>query len=154
MAYSYEHSPSNPDAIPLYNDSIFKFWNWFDDVWSCSDWVTWHKSVLKKYGIDDANEKFLYHWNSLALASTAVDCRSFDTAFRNYTKSVGLYDSLFSGIGVIAKPIGAATDVVTNVTRGISSASKVFRITLPLIMIVVVVLGVIYITKYSKKLSK
>lgn len=143
MAYSIEHTPSNPDATPLYNDNIFKFWNWFADAWNCNDWMTWHKANVSKYGKDHANEVFLHYWNDLATGSHAIDCRSFDTNFRSYMKSVGLLDSLYSGIGIIAKPIGGATEAVTGV-------SKIFSLLPLLIIIVLIVLGAAYLQKRKK----
>lgn len=154
MAYSYEHSPSNADAMPLYNDSIFKIWNWFDDVWGCSDWVTWHKSNVTKYGTAAANDKFLHHWDNLAMASSAIDCRTFNTAFRDYFKKVGLYDYLFSGIEKIMQPVGTAGDVLTNVTSGISGTSKTLKVIMPIVLIVIVVFVIIYVSKGMKAISK
>lgn len=154
MSYPLQNNPANPDATPLYNDSIFKFWNWFDEVWSCTDWVIWHKSMVGKYGISYANSKFMSHWNNLATASGAIDCRSFNTSFRDYMKRVGLLDSLYSGIGIIAQPIGTASDVTTNIAGGITGASKTFKVLVPLVIIVIAIMGVLYVTKGLKHATK
>lgn len=150
MAYSYEHDPTNADATPMYNDSIFKFWNWFDAVWNCFDWVTWHKAMAKKYGRDYANVTFLHHWDNLAMGSSAIDCRSTNTAFRDYTKSVGLYDYLYTGLETIVQPIGVGTDVVTNLGKGISNTTKIGKFILPLLLIVVAVFAIVYLSKMTK----
>jgi hypothetical protein len=150
MEYKEKNNPNNPDSTPLYNDSVFKFWNWFDTVWNCNDWMTWHKSMTKKYGTSVANRNFMTHWNNLANFSSAIDCRTFNTAFRDYFRKVGILNNLYSGTDIIIKPIGAASDVVTNVSTGISQGSKVFKIAIPLIMILVIVYLIIYFYKKSK----
>lgn len=150
MAYAYANDPSNADAIPLYNDNILKFWNWFDMVWTCADWMQWHKSVAAKYGNAQANTTFLKYWNDLATGSSAIDCRSFDTTFRNYMSQVGLLDELYSGVGIIAKPLGAATDVVTGISKGASGAAKAFRILIPLIIVAVIIMGIVYVAKKTE----
>lgn len=154
MAYEYAHDPINADATPLYNDNILKFWNWFNTVWGCNDWLTWHKAMYSKYGKDAANQKFLTYWNDLATGSSAIDCRSFSTSFRNYFRSVGLLDQLYSGLGIVAKPLGTATDVATNVEEGISSASKVFRVMLPLALILIAIIAIVYLRSKSKSIMK
>jgi hypothetical protein len=147
MAYSWKNDPTNPDAKPLYNDNILKVWNWFDDVWGCSDWVTWHKSMVKKYGLTAANTKFLKDWDNLATGSSAIDCRTFNSSFKSYVKSVGLFDHLFAGVGVIAQPIsGAVTvlgdvgDSVANLSKGVKNTSKIIAIILPIVVVVAVIL--------------
>lgn len=148
MAYNKENDPSNPDAYPLYNNNMLKFWNWFDDVWNCNDWIVYHKAVKTKYGKPKADETFLAFWNDLATGSNAIGCRSLDSAFRDYMKKENLLDSLFSGIGIIAKPIGMGTDIVTsvgnsvsNAGKGIEGATKVLKIAVPLMLVVAIGFG-------------
>jgi hypothetical protein len=157
MAYDYKNDPNNPDAKPLYNSNILAFWNWFDTVWNCNDWIVWHQSMVKKYGTASANTKWLKDWNNLATGSSAIDCRSFNTAFRTYAKKVGLYDSLYSGLGVIAEPIGAGTDIiggVSNAASGLGGAvgttGKILKIAIPLLVIIAIVFVVIYANKKLK----
>ena len=150
MAYSTGHNPNNANDTPAYNDSIFKFWNWFDNVWSCNDWVTWHKANVAQYNLATANNKFLEHWDNLATASSAIDCRSFNTAFRDYMRKAGLLNTLYSGIGIIAKPIGTVADIGTNVLDTASGTTRVLKIIVPLLLIAVVLFLVM---KYQKQLK-
>lgn len=157
MAYDYKNDPNNPDAKPLYNSNMLAFWNWFDTVWNCDDWVLWHKSMVKKYGLPTANNKWLKDWNNLATGSSAIDCRTFNSAFRTYAKKVGLFGNLYEGLGVIAQPIGAVGDIVSsasniasNVGGGLEKASKVLKVILPLIIVVAVVFLIIYANKKLK----
>jgi len=143
MAYEFKNSPTNPDAKPLYNDNILKVWNWFNTVWNCNDWMTWHKSLVSKYGNSDANNRFLREWNNLATGSTAIDCRTFDTTFRDYMSKVGLLDALYSGLAVIVKPVGAAVDVATAAGNGVSKTAKTAFKVLPIVILVVVVIVLI-----------
>jgi hypothetical protein len=151
MAYDFKNSPTNPDAKPLYNDNILKIWNWFDDVWSCADWMQWHKSLRSKYGLENANYKFMLEWENLATGSSAIDCRTFNTAFRSYMNSVGLLDALYSGIGIIAKPIGGGIDVIDNVGGAIVDSSKVVKTIIPILLVIGAVLLVLFIYKKTKR---
>lgn len=151
MAYSYEHNPTNPDAFPVYNNSILNIFRWFADSWSCSDWVVWHKANVIKYGIEKANDKFRSEWSQLALVTTTADCKTWNTSFRDYMKKVGLLDEMGN---IISNVIGSANDAVHNISSGLSSASKVLKIAIPLIMVVIIVIGVMYATKYAKKSAK
>lgn len=148
MAYKSENDPTSADAVPLYNDNILKFWNWFDSVWDCSDWMTWHKSMKAKYGKPQADSTFLHYWNDLATGSHAIDCRSLNASFRTYMKSEGLLDALFDGIGIIAEPIGAIGDVVSsvgssvsNVGKAVENVTKVLKVAVPIMLIVAIAGG-------------
>lgn len=161
MAYDIKHDPNNPDATPVYNDNLLKFWNWFSDVWGCNDWITWHKAMMNKYGRDRANNTFLKHWDNLATGSSAIDCRSFNTAFRDYTKKVGLYDALYSGLGIIAKPIGVTTDVISGagdviggVAKGAGNAGKTLKVILPVILIAIAAMFIMVAYKKSQSLAR
>lgn len=147
-SYSTAHDPSNADATPLYNDNILKFWNWFDTVWGCNDWVTWHKAMKTKYGKTKADATFLQKWNDLATGSSAIDCRSFDESFRNYMASEKLLDSLYSGLGNIARPLGVGTDIassagsaVTKIGKTVDSIATVLRIAVPVALVVAIGFG-------------
>jgi hypothetical protein len=72
-------------------------------------------------------------------------------------KTVGLLDSLYAGVGVIVKPIGAGVDVITDVGDAVSGAAKGTKNTvntlaflLPLILIIAVVFAVVYFGKKYK----
>lgn len=151
MAYPEKNNPSNPDAVPLYISNTLEFWKWFNDVWECNDWITWHKAMIKKYGKEKADQTFLYHWNKLGFITSTADCRSFNTAFRTYMKQQGLLDQLYKGLAVIAKPFGVGTDVVTSVGSGLSSVGTVIKFALPILAVLIVIGGIVYAMKYVKK---
>lgn len=158
MAYDLKNDPNNANAIPLYNDNILKFWNWFDSVWGCNDWMTWHKSMVKSFGKTKADNRFMQYWDDLATGSSAIDCRTFNSSFRTYMRSVGLLDALYSGLGVIAQPIGGVIELGTGIGSGIGSlgggikaAGNVLKVVIPLLVIVAVVFIIIYANKKVKQ---
>lgn len=155
MAYDFKNDPTNPDAYPLYNNNMFKVWNWFNTVWSCNDWITYHKSLKSKYGKTKADETFLSFWNDLATGSSAIDCRTFNSSFRDYMRKERLLDALYDGLGFIAKPIGAAGDIITGAgnvaTSAVKTAENLAKLLATLIPIVVIVAVILIGLHYYKK---
>ncbi len=136
---------------------ILDGWGW-DSYWDCSDWIEWHKITKSRKGKAYADSRFLQYWNQQTMGAHAIDCRSFNTAFRDYMRKENLLDALYSGIGVIAEPIGAGTDLIhsgteatTNVGKIIDGATKFFKIALPIILIGVLVLASIWAYKKFAK---
>ena len=150
----------NADVTPLYDS-----WG-TADYWGCTEWINWHKSMVQKYGLQKANDRFIDAWldglsvvaggrgnapgSNYIVDSVPLDCRSFNSNFRDYIKkNQALYDVVYSGIaGTIVKPIGATVDVVDNVSGGITNVSKVIRYGLPIIIILI---AGIYAYKIYKK---
>lgn len=119
--------------------------------WTCLDFIEWHKLLVKKYGKDQAKLLFLKEWSNGPAINDQADCRSFDTTFRDYFKKVDLLDSMYEGIGVIAKPIGFVTDVSSNLADTVTTTSKILKYAIPAIVIIVVIVGLVYIVKNSKE---
>lgn len=126
-----------------------------DDYWTCSDWMEWHKAMKSQKGKEYANSEFLKWWYKQSTGAHAISCRSFNTAFRNYMKEEKLYDSLFDGAGLIAKPIGAAQDVASSAINTVSSGSKAIenavntlKIMVPIAIIGATLIGGFYL--YNK----
>ena len=130
---------TDADQTPLYD-------SWGPaDYWGCNEWVNWHKANVLKYGIPVANQKFVDAWldglsnaaggrgiapgSNYVVDSVPLDCRSFNSGFRDYIKKFPeVYNVVYSGIaGTIVKPIGAATDVVSAVSDGVSTTAKVVK---------------------------
>ncbi len=121
-----ENDPTKPTSTPDYDE-------WFPDSWwTAQDWVTWHKALKAKYGLDEANARFINAWQKQGVLSAPLDARSFDTSFRDYAKANGFFDGLYYGLGAVAKPIGTATDVVTGVTQGVSSLANLSKYLIPI----------------------
>jgi hypothetical protein len=129
-------NPNNPASVPT-----VAFFPW-SDQWSPADWVLWHKALLRVFGLDGANFRFLSAWNE-AGDLAPLSARTFDTNFRAYAKANGFFDGLFSGIGgVIAKPLGVVTDTSnavasagSNIAQGVSNSGSVVKYALPVLVI-------------------
>jgi hypothetical protein len=122
MAFPIEHEPTNPNALPDY-DGL----GW-DSQWSAADWMTWHAALVGKFGIDEANTRFITAWQGGSFFESApLDARTFNSAFREFARKNGILDALYFGLGAIAKPLGAANDVLDTVTAiggGVKDAGK------------------------------
>jgi hypothetical protein len=93
--------------------------------------MTWHRSLKARFGLDDANVRFVNAWQQQGALSAPLDARSFDTNFRDYAKANGFFDALYYGLGALAKPIGATTDVITGVTQGVSTVANLAKYVIP-----------------------
>ena len=119
------NNPTNADSKPDYD-------GWGPDSWwTANDWMTWHRSLKARYGLDDANVRFVNAWQQQGALSAPLDARSFDTNFRDYAKANGFFDALYYGLGALAKPIGATTDVITGVTQGVSTVANLAKFVIP-----------------------
>ena len=94
--------------------------------------MTWHRSLKAKYGLDEANARFINAWQKQGLFSAPLDARSFDTSFRDYAKANGFFDALYYGLGALVKPIGTTTDVITGVTKGIEGTASLTKYIIPI----------------------
>ncbi len=120
-----QNNPTNPNSTPDYDD-----WG-PDSWWTAQDWVTWHKALKAKYGLDEANVRFITAWQKQGIGASPLDSRSFDTSFRDYAKANGFFDGLYYGLGSIVKPIGTTTDVITGVSQGVSITANLAKFVIP-----------------------
>ncbi len=125
------------NSVPNMDD-----WGW-DNYWNCQDWIEWHKIMKSKKGKTFADTNFMKWWEAQTSFSNTYNCRSYDKTFRDYFRGEKLLDNLYSGIGVIAAPIGAGSDVVVGVSEGVSdltegvfNAAKALKYVLPVLLIV------------------
>lgn len=146
MAIATTGEQITADTIPDLDD-----WG-FDSFWDCIDWIEWHKIMKSVKGKQVADATFLQYWNMQSTGAHGIDCRSLNNGFRDYFRSQNLLDSLYSGIGVIAQPIGtagdvagAAGDVISNVASTASNTSKVLTWLIPTIIVIVVIIVLIWV---------
>jgi hypothetical protein len=137
-----ENSPTNPDATPDYDGIGWDSW------WTAQDWLTWHRTLKARFGLDEANSRFINAWQKQTFGSSPLDARSFDTSFRDYAKANGFFDALYYGLGALAKPIGTTTDVITGVTKGIEGTASLTRYLIP---IAAVALAYMAFTAYAPR---
>jgi hypothetical protein len=131
MNFPAQHDPTNADATPDY-DGL----GW-DSQWSAEDWVAWHRALKERFGQAEANRIWLNAWNGGGIfEEPPIDARSFNAAFKAYARENGFFDALFSGLGVLAKPVSAANDVidgVTDLSAGVKGTAKTVGAILPVV---------------------
>jgi hypothetical protein len=124
MSLPPANDPTLPTAAPDYDGLGF------DSQWSAADWMTWHAALVTAYGLDEANHRFVAAWNGGGFfESPPLDARTFNSDFRDFARKNGILDALYSGIGIIAKPLGVANDVLDTTTAlggGIKSTGQSF----------------------------
>lgn len=121
------------------------------DCWTCADLIQWHKLMVTKYGKIEANLRFLRSWdNDTPFICEQADCRSFDSNFRSYMGNVGLLPSLYSGIGILAKPFGFITDSASTASDTVLSTLKVIKYVIPVLIIGTAIGILVYVGKRVK----
>lgn len=131
-----------------------------EGCWTCNDLIVWHKALVAKYGLDKANQIFLDSWNNdTPVVCEQLDCRSFDSAFREYAKANGLFSGLYNNVGIIAQPIGYVGDLVNTTATALSNivgaganTAKVLKYVLPTIIIIIAVVGIFYLVKNARNI--
>jgi hypothetical protein len=104
--------------------------------------------MKSKKGKTFADTNFMKWWEAQTSFSNTYNCRSYDKTFRDYFRGEKLLDNLYSGIGVIAAPIGAGSDVVVGVSEGVSdltegvfNAAKALKYVIPVLVILGIGVG-------------
>ena len=136
------------DSQPIYDG-----WGW-DDHWSCEDWIRWHQCLRTKYGLQQANYIFIDAFHKAETFADSYNCRSFNSGFREYARQNGFFDALFSGIGIIAQPLGWITDTTSNIGEVISTSTgaaadiaKLLRALMPALIVIALIMLVVYSKK-------
>lgn len=135
------HDPTNPDATPDLDG-----WG-FDSYWSAAEWMQWHAAMRERYGLEQANTRFITEWQKQGFGAAPLDARSFDTAFRDYARANGFFDALYYGLGALAKPIGGANDIID----GVSSSARVVGSILPILVLAAIAF---YAAPFLRKTAK
>jgi hypothetical protein len=125
-------------------------WGW-DDFWTCSDWIAWHQIMKSKKGKEYADSNFLKWWNEQGLGSHALDCRSFNSTFRDYLRKENILENLYGGVGIVAQPIGYTTDIASDLAQGVSTTAKVLKYVLPVASIIAIGIGGYWLYSKIKK---
>lgn len=125
-----------------------------DTSWSCEDWILWHKLLKEKFGKTKANFMWNYAFSQSGTLSSNLDCRTFNSAFKDYVRSNGLNPYANAGIFTpVLQGAGTIQDVIGGTLSGVSSfftSSNVKNI-LNIVAIGVVAFGGLYAYKTIKK---
>lgn len=109
------HDPSDPMSAPDLD-------GWGPDTWwSVSDWKRWFEALKNRFGEREAVLRWNEAWSQQGFGAGPLDAR-LDPDFRAWADSNGL--SLYYGIGQLAQPLGAASEVITGVSRGVTNVGR------------------------------
>jgi len=125
-----------------------------DTYWSCEDWIMWHQLLKQKFGQNKANFMWDYAFSQSGTLSSNLDCRTFNSAFRDYVRINNLNPYANSGIFTpILQGTGAIQDVIGGTLSGVSSffTSSNIKNILNIVAVGVVVFGGLYAYKNLKK---
>lgn len=136
-----------------------------DSYWSCADWITWHKALLKKYDAVTAANKWATAFDNCAgYLGHEINCASKNDDFKTYVIDNGLVTKSTKLTQVskaiawgdsVHQPIADLGSALTNVTGAVKNATgSVVTIAtwLPWVLLVgaVVVAGIIIFNQTEK----
>jgi hypothetical protein len=125
-----------------------------DTSWSCEDWILWHKFLITKFGKSKANFLWDYAYSQSGTLSSNLDCRSFNSGFRDYVRKNGLNPYANAGIfRPVLQGVGTIQDVTGGVLSGVSSVFTGNNVKgiLNIVAIGAVIFGGLYAYKTLKK---
>lgn len=129
------------DSQPVYG------WLW--DYWDAQDWTVWHMRLEERYGLTDANKKFLEAWEDSPAFASNFNYRTFDDDFIAYAKEKDFYEGLFPGIaGSLMRWLNAGGDVIKTVPKAVTNVANSIDDLSRYIVPLALVLGIFYL--YNK----
>ncbi len=124
-------------------------WGW-DDYWNCEDWLQWHRALKAAHGLDAANYTFITAYHQASFGAASFDCRTFNSAFREYARQNGFHDALYLGIGAIMQPVGDVLETGGNIIGSALSASETLKKLIPIMMILAAIILLVYLSKKAQ----
>ena len=136
-----------------------------DTWWNCQDWITWHKRLVEHFNKPTANDIWNYAYAKSGSLSGNLDCRTFNSDFREYVRqnglspfqSAGVFTPILQGYGTASDVVLGGLDTVTDVSSGLFGGvssllgGNAFKKTFSIVAIVAGVVGVAYVYKSFKK---
>ena len=125
-----------------------------DESWSCEDWIQWHRLLLEKFGKAKAKILWEYAYSKSGNLSSNLDCRTFNSAFRNYARDNGLDTYANAGIFTpIFEGYGAIADASSGLLGGVGSFfnPKTIKTILTIVVVGAVGFGGLYAYRTLKK---
>lgn len=131
------------DSKPVYD----KWGFWEGSYWGCEEWRLWYFALKKKYGKDEARIIWVQAWEAQEPLSSPIDCRTYNTIFKEFIKAEGLADAVYSGLsGLVFKGINvgveATGDIIEGagaVVEGVGTTSKALKYLIPVAFVVVLI---------------
>lgn len=102
-------------AVTTYNTAPdYDEWG-LDKSWDCQDWMQWHRLLKAKFGKEKAKIAWEYAYALSGALSSNLDCRTFNSSFRLYTKEEGLDPYANAGLFTpVLKGYGTASDIISG----------------------------------------
>lgn len=123
-------------------------WGW-DSYWSCTDWITWHQALEKEFGRSEANRIAQAAWDQQDFFEHNRSWCKYNQDFVKYFKSVGLGgDQSFTSMAY--ETVYNVGNAGINVSETVQNISELIKKMLPIILIVVVILGILYVNKKAQ----
>lgn len=125
-----------------------------DTSWSCNDWILWHQLLVDKFGKTKANFMWEYAYSQSGSLSSNLDCRTFNSTFRDYMKDNGLNPYANAGIfSPVLQGVGTIQDVTGGLLSGVSTffTSANVKNILNIVAVGAVLFGGLYAYKTLKK---
>jgi hypothetical protein len=107
-------------------------------IWSCSDWMNFHKGLVKFFmegrfkskiryakpqAIEQANQVYMQHWERNANFWSSLRMCGYAGEFYSYFKSVGLTDVLSILQAIVVPTTNTTVNVVDTTTRTIEKTA-------------------------------
>ena len=105
--------------------------------WNCTDWVNYHKELVKSTGKKNANSLWLGAWQSFGNTGRSSECKSQD--FIEYFKSNG-----------IDLTEGAIEELLYQFKSGAETAYNLYKYVMIFVVLLVVILLVVVLVQAAK----
>jgi hypothetical protein len=146
------------DSPPDYDE-----WG-YDSWWDCQDWIMYHKKLVEHFGKKNANSIWNYAFAKSGNLSGNLDCRTFNSGFRDYVRennlspyeNAGIIAPVLQGVGVVQDVASGTVDTVGDVASGLlDTVGSLFggsnlRKTLTVVVIIGAIVGGAYVYKSFK----
>lgn len=119
------HNPTDPMSSP-----DFDGWG-PDSWWSVADWQRWFDALKNRFGDREAVLRWNEAWAQQGLGAGPLDAR-LNPDFRAWADANGL--SLYWGLGQIAAPLGATAEVVSGVSKGVTTVGRAGSWLVPVVL--------------------
>jgi len=106
-----------------------------DTWWGCTEWIQWHQQLKNHFGSAKANQIWDYAFAKSGSFSGNLDCRTFNTTFREYVRKEGL--NPYANAGLLAPLLNvtgglfelgsSAGDVAGGTAEGIGNIGKAMK---------------------------
>lgn len=119
------------------------------DGWGVIEWIRWHEKLKSKYGLKEANQRFLQAWKTQSIWHWGYNWFKYDSTFKNYMEKNGIdVSNMVSKVtGAVEDTVSNASDVVVDAGTGIKNTIATTKVLLPIVLTAVVAGAGYYVYK-------